>query len=244
MNNYSDHFKKMKSNAHPVRVKSHKKNKNILRNKSSKTSDLSYRAVGLITFSFVVAIYGFLYPEKILNIYDRVSLFSISSADNKALSAETKDAKSAITTPRPDGEGKVAEAKSISEVSDNANYIEYLEQRKKTLDDKEKTLSELEEKLQEEKLALEKKVQDLEAARREIASKLESRVQEDEERLKKLVDMYSNMKPQSAAQVIATLDEELAIGVLKRMKKQDAGNVLNFMNPEKAKKLSEKYAGY
>jgi flagellar motility protein MotE (MotC chaperone) len=102
----------------------------------------------------------------------------------------------------------------------------------------------LEEKLQLEKLALGKKVEELEIKRRDIASKLEGRVQEDEESVKKLVDMYSNMKPQSAAQVIASLDDELAINILKRMKKQEAGSILNYMPPQKAKLLSEKYTGY
>lgn len=244
MNNYSDHFKKMKSNAHPVRIKNNKKVSTISKKSKAKTQETSYKIAGLITFSFVVAIYGFIYPEKILEIYDRVGIFSISSADSKAVSAETKDPQAAnVATDKKIDSGEPTK-KTITEVSDNANYIQYLEQRKKMLDEKEKSLNELEEKLQQEKLALEQKVQDLESARRDIASRLESRVQEDEERIKKLVDMYSNMKPQSAAQVIASLDEELAIGVLKRMKKQEAGNILNFMNPEKAKKLSEKYTGY
>lgn len=244
MNNYSDHFKKMKSNAHPVRLKNNKKMGTISKKSKAKSPDTSYKAAGVITFSFVVAIYGFLYPEKILEIYDRVSIFSVSSADSKEVSAETKDPQTAKIATDKKADMVNPEKKTITEVSDNANYIEYLEQRKKALDEKEKSLNELEEKLQQEKLALEKKVQDLDLARRDIASRLETRVQEDEERIKKLVDMYSNMKPQSAAQVIASLDEELAIGVLKRMKKQEAGNILNFMNPEKAKKLSEKYTGY
>lgn len=244
MNNYSDHFKKMKSNAHPVREKP-KRNMPLKRSsRRRKSMESSYKLGGSITFLFVLAIYGFLYPEKILETYDRVSIFSVSSAKDMEIPAQSNSDKQEKSATVKKEESDKKELKGTAEVSDNTNYIQYLEQQKNKLDEREKNLNELEEKLQLEKVALEQKVQELEQARREIASKLESRVQEDEERVKKLVDIYSNMKPQSAAQVIATLDEELAIHVLKRMKKQDAGNILNFMNPEKAKKLSEKYTGY
>ncbi len=241
MNNYNDHFKKMKSNSFPVRVKDSKKRKRVQKQQGLA---VSIKWGGLCVLSFLLAIYGFLYPEVALSLYDRISVFSISQAKDTVNPAETKEPQKEDVAASTKSKKSPVDSKNLTEVSDNANYIEYLEQRKQGLDQKEKELKELEEKLQIEKIALEKKVEELELARRDIASKLESRVQEDEERVKKLVDMYTNMKPQSAAQVIATLDEELAIHVLKRMKKQDSGNILNFMNPEKAKKLSEKYTGY
>ena len=52
------------------------------------------------------------------------------------------------------------------------------------------------------------------------------------------------MKPQQAAKVMEKIDEELAIRVLAKMKKKSAAEVLNLLEPEKAKRLSEKYVGY
>ncbi|MCC6137123.1 MAG: hypothetical protein IT287_00700 [Bdellovibrionaceae bacterium] len=240
MNNYKEHFRKMKSNSHPVRMKSDKKSRS-----SAKSKNLAPLKMGcFMALALCVSAYGFLYPESLLELADRVTVFSMSQAKDSASSADLpvpnkEDVAAAKSTKSP-----LKKAEAMTEVSDNANYIQYLEERKKTLDEKEKQLKDLEEKLQLEKVALEKKVEELEVKRRDIASKLEGRVQEDEESVKKLVDMYSNMKPQSAAQVIASLDDELAINILKRMKKQEAGSILNYMPPQKAKLLSEKYTGY
>lgn len=241
MNNYNEHFKKMKSNSFPVRMKNQRNEKKF---KSSLDKQSSLKLGSFIAFILCLSFYGFLYPEHVLNIFDRVSIFSSSQAEDGATSAATKESAKEEIAAVVDKKNSPKSLKKAEVVSDNANYLQHLEDRKKALDEKEKSLKDLEEKLQLEKAALEKKVEELEGKRREIATKLESRVTEDEERMKKLVEMYSNMKPQNAAQVIASLDEELAIHVLKRMKKQDAGNVLNFMNSEKAKKLSEKYTGY
>lgn len=240
MNNYKEHFKKMKSNSHPVRMKAEKRSR-----ASSSSKNVNTIKMGcLMALALCIAIYGFLYPESVMELAERVSIFSKSEAQDSVNPADQKPSDVAEIAADKKEKPSVNKVNSLTEVSDNANYIQYLEERKKTLDEKEKQLKDLEEKLQLEKVALEKKVEELELKRRDIASKLEGRVQEDEESVKKLVDMYSNMKPQSAAQVIASLDEELAINVLKRMKKQEAGNILNFMPPQKAKALSEKYTGY
>lgn len=242
MNNYKDHFKKMKSNSHPVRMKQTQKFRS---NKPANRKNLaSLKAGCLMLLALSVSFYGFLYPESIIEVADRVTVFSMGHAADAATPAATKDAKKEEVAADPQLKKEPVKTAKSGEVSDNANYIQHLDERKQALDEKEKQLKELEEKLQLEKVALEKKVEELEAKRRDIASKLESRVKEDEESLKKLVEMYSNMKPQNAAQVMVSLDEELAINVLKRMKKQNAGNILNFMPPQKAKLLSEKYTGY
>lgn len=241
MNNYKDHFKKMKTNSQPVRMKGDVKPRMTV---SRKSSAAPVKAGCLMALALCLAVYGFLYPESLMEIADHVSVFSTSEAKETATPAETKAPNKEDTAPAKAPVKDQKSSKAAAEVSDNTNYIQHLEERRQALDEKEKQLKELEEKLHQEKLALEKKVEELEAKRRDIASKLEGRVQQDEESVKKLVDVYSNMKPQSAAQVMATIDEELAISVLKRMKKQEAGNILNYMPPQKAKTLSEKYTGY
>jgi len=57
----------------------------------------------------------------------------------------------------------------------------------------------------------------------------------------KLVDLYSNMKPKQAADILGSLNEELAVEVLAKMKKKSAAEIMNLLQPEKAKILSEKY---
>lgn len=242
MNNYTDHFKKMKSNSHPVRMKQSSKAR---ANKSKSRKNLSsLKTTSLMLLALSLSFYGFLYPESIIEIADKVTVFSMGHAADSATPAATNAPKKEEVASASTATKAPAKTAKAGEVSDNTNYIQHLEERKLALDQKEKQLKELEEKLQLEQVALEKRVGELEEKRRNIASKLDSRVKEDEESLKKLVEMYSNMKPQNAAQVMVSLDEELAINVLKRMKKQNAGNILNFMSPQKAKSLSEKYTGY
>ena len=52
------------------------------------------------------------------------------------------------------------------------------------------------------------------------------------------------MKPKQAAEVIGSLNEELAVEVLAKMKKKNAAEIMNLLPPDKARILSEKYTGY
>jgi flagellar motility protein MotE (MotC chaperone) len=56
--------------------------------------------------------------------------------------------------------------------------------------------------------------------------------------------MYSNMKAPQAAKVFETMDEDLAVEILGRMKKKNAADIMNLLKPEKAQILSEMFAGY
>ncbi|MCB9073904.1 MAG: hypothetical protein H6623_09800 [Bdellovibrionaceae bacterium] len=212
--------------------------------KNSKNKKNNYTLLFSTLFLFCIAIYGFLFPENIISITDHFSLFSEGYASDAEITSQTKAEKQEKTSTSKESEKGNKPKKESNAVSDNSSYIQYLDERKAQLDRKEQDLKELEEKLHIEKLALEKTIEELEGKRREIASKLENRVKEDEENIMKLVGFYSNMKPQNAAQVMSSVDDNLAISILKRMKKQNAGEILNFMAPDKAKALSEKYTGY
>ena len=52
------------------------------------------------------------------------------------------------------------------------------------------------------------------------------------------------MKPQSAAKVFEEIDEDLAVEVLGKMKKKQMAEILNLLKPDKAQRLSERFAGY
>ena len=52
------------------------------------------------------------------------------------------------------------------------------------------------------------------------------------------------MKPQQAAKVFETMDEDLAVEIIGRMKRKPAAEILNLLKAEKAQVISEKYTGY
>lgn len=62
-------------------------------------------------------------------------------------------------------------------------------------------------------------------------------VQDD--KLKHLIDVYSNMKAKQAAAVLSTLDERIAVRILAGMRGKQAGEILTYMQAEPAAKLSE-----
>ncbi len=60
-----------------------------------------------------------------------------------------------------------------------------------------------------------------------------------DEKLKHLIDVYSNMKAKKAAQVLATLDESIAVKILAGMRSKQAGQIFSYMAAEPAAVLSE-----
>jgi flagellar motility protein MotE (MotC chaperone) len=119
-----------------------------------------------------------------------------------------------------------------------------LEDRKHELDDREAEMARLEEELQQQKVMLEDKIKQLEKIRQNIGAVLKEKTVSDSEKVDRLVEFYSNMKPQNAAKVFEELNENLAVEVLTRIKKKNAADIMNLIKADKAQRLSEKFAGY
>ncbi|CCO22815.1 conserved protein of unknown function [Maridesulfovibrio hydrothermalis AM13 = DSM 14728] len=60
-----------------------------------------------------------------------------------------------------------------------------------------------------------------------------------DKKIKHLVGVYTAMKAKKAAQVIESLDTDLAVKILSGMRGRSAGAILGFVTPKKAAKLSE-----
>lgn len=144
------------------------------------------------------------------------------------------------------GATKVAEANPDLKqwTSEEMSFFKRLNDRKLELDRREAELAKLEEELQKQRVGIEEKIKQLEKTRAEISATLKGRVEQDQEKVAKLVDVYSNMKPQSASKVIESLNEDLAVTILDKMKKKNAAEILNTMSSAKAKRLSEMLTGY
>lgn len=149
--------------------------------------------------------------------------------------------KSADRPEVPDGEAKSA---STTLSAEELALFKSLDERRKALDLREKELRSLEEELQKQKESLDKRLAEIEQVRRSIATQLEEKVKVDQERVEQLVQFYSTMKPQQAAKIIETLNEDLAVEVLLKMKKKSAAEIMNLIDAQKAQRLSEKFAGY
>lgn len=198
-------------------------------------------AVTLAALGFYLAA-----PDKVEKWADKIQI----SAFGPAQAAEKKTAEkkpAADKKPEDQKTAAVATGAGAGEVpisAEEVSHFEKLRQRKEELDHREKELAELEEELQKQKVELDKRIVQLEEMRNQIAQVLKDRVEVDQEKVTKLVDLYSNMKPKQAADIIGTINEDLAVEVLAKMKKKNAAEIMNLLPADKARALSEKYTGY
>jgi flagellar motility protein MotE (MotC chaperone) len=100
---------------------------------------------------------------------------------------------------------------------------------------------------------LDKREADLRTLERELGAKLENlkaleaKMQKmiDEadairdQKIAHLIDVYSNMKPKQAAQVLSTLEESIAVKILAGMSGRKAGEILSSVDAVKAARLTE-----
>lgn len=83
------------------------------------------------------------------------------------------------------------------------------------------------------------KLKELKAMETKIQKLLDSATAIQDEKMLHLVDVYSNMKPKQAGQILETLDETIAVNILAGMSGRKAGEILSTVTPAKAATLSE-----
>ena len=96
---------------------------------------------------------------------------------------------------------------------------------------------------EQELLVLQRELDDRLEQLQVLESRLSVMLQEandvKDEKFRKLVDMLSNMKAKQAASVLETLEEGIAVKVLAGMRGRQSGEILTYVNPTKAARLSE-----
>lgn len=268
MQGYDQHFKKMRKKRKGNPVVKRSISKTTLKGKTSEEAlkellierrqlakvkknkrPIVDRTSILVTFGFVLTMTCFMFLDDIIKFVDKVQIkpMATASAAGTKDSAKKGSAKGTNKAENTSAKGTAdtkLEEKNENWTREDLNYFSKLRDRKRNLDQREKELNKLEEELHYQKKEIEKRIGKLEEVRREIASVLKEKVQVDEKKVNKLVSFYSNMKPKQAADIITTINEDLAVEVLGKMKKKDAAAILNLLTPKKARTLSEKFAGY
>lgn len=209
-----------------------------------KKSSFSWKMVAFSSVGLAVAVWGFMNHEKVDGFIRTVEVDFLGTA---MAQGETATPASAATTKPAESSREVAavaETKSSEMSAEELDHLTKLNDRKKELDAREEELNRMESELAVQKVELEKRMKELEEMRSQISSILNDRVKLDEEKIDTLVQMYTNMKAPQAAKVFETMDEDLAVEILGRMKKKSAADIMNLLKPEKAQIFSEKYAGY
>lgn len=143
-----------------------------------------------------------------------------------ALAASAGD--NATTAPK----NATAEAKNATAPPAQIPQAQDLNTREQALDKREADLKALEMELDEKLVRL-----------RELEVKMQGLIDAAaairDEKMAHLIDVYSNMKPKQAAQVLGTLEEPTAVKILAGMTGRKAGEILSSVRADRAAVLSE-----
>lgn len=238
---YDQHFKKLKQSSQPQAL-----NLNKLKSKAPapKKAKSSFPTMPLFGF-ILIAGSGLLFLENFESIEKSLQKIEISMGVAHAADAVTPtpvkaEGTAAAATAGVDQQAIQVEGKKL----DDTDYLFKLAERKKQLDEREAELNKVAEQIEKQKSEIAAKLVQLEDVRQKISAQLQDRIKADEGKVEVLVQMYTNMKPVQAAKIFETLDEDLVIEILSRMKKKSAADILNLIKPEKAQVLAERYTGY
>ena len=238
-NGYDQFFKEAKKTAQknaPAQTISAAKLRENMQSRKSKQPLRRFPIVQFVIFIFCglglfLAIENF---DQIESTFNKIEIgLGVAEAQTVATSATAVPADVAPTVAS--GAVLAASGTLRTEVEDDSDYIYKLTERKRVLDQREEELN---------KKAAEKKLTELEEYRAKISAMLQDRIKSDDGKVETLVQVYTNMKPSQAAKIFETMDEDLVIDILSRMKKKSAAEILNLIKTEKAQAFAEKYAGY
>lgn len=144
-------------------------------------------------------------------------------------------------------DARSAEGHEVSVVSSGENIQSVaaeLDARRTQLEQKEKDLAERDRRIAEREKELDSKILKLENLRAAVSGELEVQRKNNEERVIKMVNVLETMTPKSAAGVMESLDDGLAVDVLKRMDVKKVAKVMNIMDKARSARLSEQMTGY
>lgn len=239
---YDKHFKKIRHTvkAPAFNVKLQRGEAASVAPKKAKKSAFPIKPL----FSFILlAAAGLLFLDNAESVENYIKKIEISMGTAYAEEKKPEMKPTAVTAaPVGSPETKVlsVEARKL----DDAEYMFKLAERKKQLDQRELELNKLSEQIEKQKVEITEKLNKLEATRVQISKALEEKIKVDDLKVDTLVQMYTNMKPVQAAKIFESLDEDLVIEILGRMKKKSAADILNLIKPEKAQIFAERYTGY
>lgn len=240
---YDQHFKKIKQSTKPQALNL-KKMKKTSEAPQSSNAKRAFPLTPLIGF-ILIAGSGLIFLSNFESIEEYVQKIEITmgvanaSELKPAAATSSSNALTAGATGSPE-KTNLVEAKKL----DDTDYLFKLADRKKQLDKREEELNKVAAQIEKQKFEIAEKLNQLEEVRQKISAALQERIKADDGKVDVLVQMYTNMKPVQAAKVFETLDEDLVIEILSRMKKKSAADILNLIKPEKAQLFAERYTGY
>lgn len=147
-------------------------------------------------------------------------------------------------TPAPtvDDDDPLADGDFSDMSSGEIRLLHDLADRRKELERRERRLQEREALLRSVEKQLIDKQEQLNRIKAEIDEMLQVYQGEQKDEERKLVNIYSNMKPKAAAAIFNDMDMETLLAVLRGMKERNVAPIMARMNPEKARLVTRELA--
>lgn len=228
-----------------TKVSLSKRSKSFQKSKRrSKDDSINWTMMSLCAFGLLSSFYTFTHTDEVMTMFSKIQVgMTVSNAAEEEEIAEMEAETNKTEGSLPVGKVTQPVTSDNQLTMKNANVFKALRDKARELEKKERRLAQLEEELQQQKTEIEKQLKDMQEMRRNISSKLDKKEVADQKSIDKLVGVYSSMKPQNAALIFTQLDDALAVQILDKMKKQSAAAILNYIEPKKARSLSEKFTG-
>ncbi len=117
-----------------------------------------------------------------------------------------------------------------------------IRKEREDIDLRKKELKTLEEGVDKKLTEMDRKLEELRKFQDKIETLLAAKSIEEKKRLQELAGIYQKMSPVKAAQVISSLDQQLAADLLASMKVKSAANILNQISKQKATEISTTFS--
>jgi flagellar motility protein MotE (MotC chaperone) len=153
---------------------------------------------------------------------------------------DAKQAKAPVAPPKSPGGLKV-NLEPVAPRGERA-ILERLSDRRQQLDARDEELAMRENLLKAAEKRVEAKVAELKALEAKVKSALDQRDETEAKRFKGIVAMYEAMKPKDAARIFDRLDLKILVDVSTQMKPQTMSAILAQMAPEAAERLTVELA--
>lgn len=123
-------------------------------------------------------------------------------------------------------------------LKEERDLLALLQKKQKDLDARESVIKAEEEKIRVLKNEIIEKIDALKALDDQLSAKLDVDKTNDGKRLKELAKVYEATPPQKAAAMLEKLETRTAAGITINMKRERAGLIWGYLNPQKAVEIS------
>lgn len=118
------------------------------------------------------------------------------------------------------------------------DLLQQLADRREALERQEEEMNLREAMLKAAEDRINKKIEEMRVLEKTIQALVKTHDEQEEQKVRSLVQIYENMKPKDAARIFEELDLDTLLLVAERMKERKLAPVMAQMNPERAKEMT------